>query len=88
MENELFINKRYVKGLRLASITLFGLYLIGFLNITFVPGLETLLVKQLSTVVMVTGFITFGAIATLILSLLCCGYADSFPLTFWCSHKL
>ena len=66
MENELFINKRYVKGLRLASITLFGLYLIGFLNITFVPGLETLLVKQLATVVMVTGFITFGAIATLI----------------------
>ena len=44
------INKRYVKGLRLASITLFGLYLIGFLNITFVPGLETLLVKQLATV--------------------------------------
>ena len=66
MENDQLINKRYVKGLRLASITLFGLYLIGFLNITFVPGLETLLVKQLATVVMVTGFITFGAIATLI----------------------
>ena len=28
MENELLIKKRYVKGLRLASITLFGLYLI------------------------------------------------------------
>ena len=66
MENELFINKRYVKGLRLASITLFGLYLIGFLNITFVPGIETLVVKQIATMLMVTGFIIFGAIATLI----------------------
>ncbi len=66
MENELFINKRYVKGLRLASITLFGLYLIGFLNITFVPGIQTLFVKQMATMLMVTGFIVFGAIATLI----------------------
>ena len=66
MENEFFINKRYVKGLRLASITLFGLYLIGFLNITFVPGIETLVVKQIATMLMVTGFIIFGAIATLI----------------------
>ena len=66
MENEQLINKRYVKGLRLASITLFGLYLIGFLNITFVPGLETLLVKQLATVVSVAGFIIFGAIGALI----------------------
>ena len=66
MENELFINKRYVKGLRLASITLFGLYLIGFMNITFVPGIETLVVKQIATMLMATGFIIFGAIATLI----------------------
>ena len=66
MENELLINKRYVKGLRLASVTLFGLYLIGFLNITFVPGIETLFVKQMATILMVTGFIIFGAIATLI----------------------
>ncbi len=66
MENELLINKRYVKGLRLASVTLFGLYLIGFLNITFVPGIETLFVKQMATMLMATGFIIFGAIATLI----------------------
>ena len=66
MENELSINKRYVKGLRLASVTLFGLYLIGFLNITFVPGIEVVFVKQMATILMVTGFIIFGAIATLI----------------------
>lgn len=89
MENELFINKRYVKGLRLASITLFGLYLIGFLNITFVPGIETLVVKQIATMLMVTGFIIFGAIATLITDKnykLCLVFAVAmqiaFPLVF------
>ena len=89
MENELFINKRYVKGLRLASITLFGLYLIGFLNITFVPGIETLIVKQIATMLMVTGFIIFGAIATLITDKnykLCLVFAVAmqiaFPLVF------
>ena len=89
MENELFINKRYVKGLRLASITLFGLYLIGFLNITFVPGIETLVVKQIATMLMVTGFIIFGAIATLITDKnykLCLFFAVgmqiAFPLVF------
>ncbi len=66
MENDLIINKRHVNGLRLASITLFVLYLIGFLNITFVPGIETLFVKQMATMLMVIGFIIFGAIATLI----------------------
>ena len=89
MENELFINKRYVKGLRLAPITLFGLYLIGFLNITFVPGIETLVVKQIATMLMVTGFIIFGAIATLITDKnykLCLVFAVAmqiaFPLVF------
>ena len=66
MEKELLVNKRYVNGLRLASITLFGLYLIGFINITFIPVIETLIVKQFASLVMVTGFITFGAIATLL----------------------
>ncbi len=66
MENEILINKRYVKGLRLASVTLFGLYLIGFLNITFVPATQIVFVKQMATILMVTGFIIFGAIATLI----------------------
>ena len=89
MENELFINKRYVKGLRLASITLFGLYLIGFLNITFVPGIETLVVKQIATMLMVTGFIIFGAIATLITDknyklclVFAVGMQIAFPLVF------
>ncbi len=66
MDKELLVNKRYVNGLRLASITLFGLYLIGFINITFIPVIETPIVKQFASVVMVTGFITFGAIATLL----------------------
>ena len=66
MEKDLLVNKRYVNGLRLASITLFGLYLIGFINITFIPVIETLIVKQFASLVMVTGFITFGAIATLL----------------------
>ena len=66
MENELLIKKRYVKGLRLASITLFGLYLMGLANLIFVPGIETLLVRQIVTCLMVIGSITFGAIATLI----------------------
>ena len=66
MEKDLLVNKRYVNGLRLASITLFGLYLIGFINITFIPVIETLIVKQFASVVMVTGFITFGAVATLL----------------------
>ena len=66
MEKELLVNKRYVNGLRLASITLFGLYLVGFINITFIPVIETLIVKQFASLVMVTGFITFGAIATLL----------------------
>ena len=42
------------------------MYLIGFLNITFVPGIEIVFVKQMATILMVTGFIIFGAIATLI----------------------
>ena len=66
MEKDLLVNKRYVNGLRLASITLFGLYLIGFINITFIPVIETPIVKQFASLVMVTGFITFGAIATLL----------------------
>jgi hypothetical protein len=66
MENELLIKKRYVKGLKLASIALFGLYFMGLTNIIFVPGLETVIVRQLATFMMVSGVITFGAIATLI----------------------
>ena len=66
MEKDLLVNKRYVNGLRLASITLFGLYLIGFINITFIPVIETPIVKQFASLVMVTGFITFGAVATLL----------------------
>ena len=66
MDKEILVNKRYVKGLRLASITLFGLYLIAFINITFIPIIETLIVKQFTSVIMVSGFITFGAIATLL----------------------
>ena len=66
MEKDLLVNKRYVNGLRLASITLFGLYLIGFINITFIPVIETPIVTQFASLVMVTGFITFGAVATLL----------------------
>ena len=66
MDKEILVNKRYVKGLRLASITLFGLYLIAFINITFIPIIDTLIVKQFTSVIMVSGFITFGAIATLL----------------------
>ena len=64
MDNEILIKKRYVKGLKLASIILFGLYLIGLANVIFIPGIETEIVKQLFTTLMVTGVITFGAIGT------------------------
>ena len=47
MDNEILIKKRYVKGLKLASIILFGLYLLGLANNIFVPGIETEIVKQL-----------------------------------------
>ena len=64
MDNEILIKKRYVKGLKLASIILFGLYLLGLANNIFVPGIETEIVKQLFTTLMVMGVITFGAIGT------------------------
>ena len=64
MDNEILIKKRYVKGLKLASIILFGLYLLGLTNNIFVPGIETEIVKQLFTTLMVMGVITFGAIGT------------------------
>ena len=66
MDKDLLIIKRYVKGLRLAAIILFGLYLMGLATVIFVPGIQTLLVTQLATCVMVAGIIIFGGIATLI----------------------
>ena len=66
MDKDLLIIKRYVKGLRLAAIILFGLYLMGLATVIFVPGIQTLLVTQLATCVMVVGIIIFGGIATLI----------------------
>ena len=66
MENDQLIMKRYVKGLRIASVTLFGLYLLGMVNITLVPGIQSLFVKQILTFLMLSGILTFGAISVFV----------------------
>ena len=63
MENDQLIMKRYVKGLRIASVTLFGLYLLGIVNITLIPGIQSLFVKQILTFLMLIGSLTFGPIS-------------------------
>ena len=66
MANVQLIMKWYVKGLRIASVTLFGLYLLGMVNITLVPGIQSLFVKQILTFLMLSGILTFGAISVFV----------------------
>ena len=49
------INKRYVQGLKIAAITLFGLYLMGVSTAIILPGLEAPFTIQILTFLFLGG---------------------------------
>ena len=57
ISNEKSINKRYVQGLKIASITLFGLYLMGLSTVVILPGLEAPFTRQILTFLFLGGLL-------------------------------
>ena len=66
ISNEKSINKRYVQGLKIASITLFGLYLMGVSTAIILPGLEAPFTRQILTFLFLGGLLVYGSVAVFV----------------------
>ena len=66
ISNEKSINKRYVQGLKIAAITLFGLYLMGVSTAIILPGLEAPFTRQVLTFLFLGGLLIYGSVAVFV----------------------
>ena len=66
ISNEKSINKRYVQGLKIASITLFGLYLMGVSTAIILPGLEAPFTRQILSFLFLGGLLIYGSVAVFV----------------------
>ena len=66
ISNERSINKRYVQGLKIAAITLFGLYLMGVSTAIILPGLEAPFTRQILTFLFLGGLLIYGSVAVFV----------------------
>ena len=66
ISNEKSVNKRYVQGLKIASITLFGLYLMGVSTAIILPGLEAPYTREMLTFLFLGGLLIYGSVAVFV----------------------